>query len=369
MLQILSCCKSLGGDEKRKMKKKFAIVVVAIMVMSAVLVMPVVSDDGGMNHTEERAINEAITIIASQKCIRSIIESGLPSVEELSSALGYSTSEQIKATQVSPTKNTFTSCIYSDINGDSINDVLVHVTTTDPVTSMISTDIIALDGSDGTRLWNKGFENCVAVALPVGDLNHDNKNDVIIDLIMCFPPYPERSYGAVIAVNGCNGTELWSEYERGEMPEIVILAGIPANLTSANRTDVLVSTMKINLLSGTATSEITAKNGSTGRELWTKSFTDDIAVGLPADLTNDRKDEVVIIRMRIGRVTTASDVIAIKGTNGAELWSKHYLDEVIAEPAGDLTGDGANDLTVQIGCCEIEALRGYDGEKLWTMEV
>ena len=352
------------------MKKEFAIVVVAIMVMSAVLVMPVVSDDGGMNDTQERAINEAITIIASQKCIRSIIESGLPSVEELSSALGYSTSEQIKATQASSTKNII-SYIYSDINGDSINDVLVHVTTTDPDTSMTSIDIIALDGSDGTRLWNKGFENCVAVALPVGDLNHDNKNDVIIDLIMCFPPYPERSYGAVIAVNGCNGTELWSEYERGELLEIVILAGFPANLTSANRTDVLVSTMKINLSSGTATSEITAKNGSTGRELWTKSFTDDIdiAVGLPADLTNDRKDEVVIIRMRIGRVTTTSDVIAIKGTNGAELWSKHYLDEVIAEPAGDLTGDGANDLTVQIGCCEIEALRGYDGEKLWTMEV
>ena len=37
---ILSCCKNLGGDEKRKMKKKFAIVVViaVIMVSSAIAV-------------------------------------------------------------------------------------------------------------------------------------------------------------------------------------------------------------------------------------------------------------------------------------------------------------------------------------------
>jgi len=350
------------------MRRKFATAIIAIMVILPVLVMPGVSDEGGMNDTQARAINEEMMRFASQKCIRSLIEGELPSVEEISSALGYSIPEQIKATQVSSAKN-ISACVYSDITGDSINDVLVHVTITDPVTNETSTDIIALNGSDGERLWSKSFENCVAVALPVSDLNNDNKTDVIIEIITCLPPPPEISYGAVIVVNGCTGTEFWSEYERGEMFEIVILAGIPANLTSAHRTDILVTTLKINLIFGSVTSEITAKNGSNGRVLWTKSFRDNIAAGLPVDLTNDGKEEVVIASTQMGEFTMTSDVIAVNGDDGTERWRKHYLDEAFPEPAGDLTGDGANDLTVQIGCCKLEALRGYDGEVLWNMRM
>lgn len=359
----------------KKMKKQFTVAMVAIMVMSAVLVMPVVSDNGEMNDIQARAINEEMMRFASQKCIGSMNEGELPSVEELRAALGYPTSEQIKATQVSPSKN-ISSCVYGDITGDSIDDALVHVTYSLGPMGMLSTDIIAVDGKDGTRLWSKSFENCVAVALPVGDLNQDDKNDVIVEVLMCFDPISLSSYAEIIAVNGYNGRDIWSEYEEGGTLEIMLMAGIPANLTSANRTEVVVSTITIPLFGGTATSEITALNVSNGRELWSKSFREGV-FGVPVDLTNDGKDEVVIGTPRemaelteiIGEIFTARNVITVNGNNGTEIWSRHYLDAATFDPAGDLTGDGANDLTVQIGCCELEALRGYDGEELWTMEV
>ncbi|RCV65296.1 hypothetical protein C5S53_04450 [Methanophagales archaeon] len=37
--------------------------------------------------------------------------------------------------------------------------------------------------------------------------------------------------------------------------------------------------------------------------------------------------------------------------------------------ADDLTGDGATDLTVRIGSCRVDAVRGYDGTRHWTIEV
>lgn len=349
------------------MRKQFAIAMVAIMVMSLVLVMPVVSDEEGMNDTQERAINEAMIRIASHKCIRSTIEGELPSIEELSAALRYSIPEQIKATQVSQGKN-ITECKYCDITGDSIDDVLVHVTTKDPATNKTSTDINAINGSDGMRLWSKSFENCAVDAYSVRDLNDDNKTDVIITGL-CFPPSPERSYYKTIALSGWDGAELWSKQIEMETSGITIVAFYLANLTSANMTDVLIDSVKINLVIGTLTSEVTALNGSNGIELWGRTFIGRVAVVGPVDLTNDGKEEVVITSEQLGSSKTTSDVTAVKGDDGTELWNKHYSGEIDVDFAGDLTGDGANDLTVQIGCCELEALRGYDGKKLWTIEV
>lgn len=286
----------------------------------------------------------------------------LPPVEELISALDYSGSEQIKATPVSPDKN-ISATIYGDITGDSITDVLMHVTTTDPITTSSATDIIAVDGSNGTKLWSKSFENCsLAVALPISDLNYDNRDDVIIIIVMS-----GLNSGAVIALNGWNGTELWSKHEEVGVG-LVIMLGIPANLTSANRTDILVSTNKVDLVSLMQigiTSGITALNGSNGRVLWEETYTDSTAMGYPEDLTNDGKDEVVITCSTLKDMST---LIAVNGAYGMALWGERYSDEIDVDFVDDLTGDGANDLTVQIGCCKLEGLRGYDGEKLWCID-
>jgi outer membrane protein assembly factor BamB len=140
-------------------------------------------------------------------------------------------------------------------------------------------------------------------------------------------------------------------------------------LTSANRTDILVSTNKIDLPSLVEiriTSRITALNGTNGRELWKKTYIDFATIGYPVDLTDNGKDEVVI---SCSALKDLSILIGVNGADGMELWGERYSDEITVDFVDDLTGDGANDLTVQIGCCELEGLRGYDGEKLWSIDV
>ena len=335
-------------------------VMVAIMVLSTLMVPSVMSGSGyeKMNDWQTSTINEAMRM-ASQKCIGSMGGGELPPVDELISALAYSGSDQINTTQLFLDKE-ISDKEYKDITGDSITDVLMHIATTDPITTSSARDIIAVDGSNGTKLWSKSFENCsLAVALPVSDLNYDNRDDVIIMT-------SGMNASAVIALNG-NGTELWSKHEEVGVG-LVIMLGIPANLTSANRTDILVSTNKVDLSSLMQiriTSEITALNGSNGRELWKKPFADLATIGYPVDLTDDGKDEVLI------SCSTSKDMsilIAVNGADGMDLWGERYTDEIDVDVVDDLTGDGANDLTVQIGCCKLEGLRGYDGEKLWCID-
>ncbi|NQE54360.1 hypothetical protein C5S29_12270, partial [ANME-1 cluster archaeon GoMg3.2] len=286
-----------------------------------------------------------------------------------------------------------------DITGDSINDLLVLSYTVDPATgeSTIRSDIEAVNGTNGETLWNKSFDNCVAFMLPAGDLNGDNKTDIVINL-MYIDPISMGSSAKVIGVNGCNGVELWNKSKTGAKYEVVVMVGVPANLISTNRTDVVISTLtlsedfekppktswyipkeysvwnekngksKYSSLYGSRT-DITAINGSDGSELWEKSFTESLVFGVPVDLTNDGKDEVVIGMPEDGMNTTTPDVIAVNGSSGIEIWSNHYPDVATFSPADDLTGDGATDLTVRIGCCIVEAVRGYDGTRLWTIEV
>ena len=351
------------------MKRQFVIatVMVAIMALSVLMVPPVMSGlgDEKMKDGQTSAITEAM-VVASQKYVRSMFEYGSPSVEELS----YD--NQVKGTQMPPA---IRSCVYCDITGDSINDVLVHVFTVDPVTGMPTrTDIKAVNGSNGKTLWNKRFENCVALTLPAGDLNGDNKTDVVINVLACIDLISMRGSGKVIGVNGCNGAELWSKHKTGGRNEGVMMISIPANLTSADRTDIVISTITMTL-SGSRTN-IMAINGSDGSELWEK-YSGSMVVGFPVDLTNDGKDEVVIgmpqeigIPMATeGISATTPNVIAVNGTDGIEIWSNGYPEVATFSPAGDLTSDGANDLTVWIGCCRLDALRGYDGTQLWSIGI
>jgi hypothetical protein len=266
------------------------------------------------------------------------------------------------------------SLLHCDITGDSINDILVYVYTIDPVTDMPTkrSHINAIDGSNGETLWNKSFEDCLAVTLSAGDLNGDNKTDLVINLV-CTDLISMEASGKVVGVNGCNGVELWSKSKTGDRNEGVAMVGFPANLTSTNRTDVVVSTITFSRY-GSRTN-ITAINGSDGTELWEKSFTDSQVYGVPVDLTNDGKDEVVIgMPQEIGTPlammsTMTPNVIAVNGSNGIEIWSNRYPDVATFSPVDDLTGDGATDLTVRIGCCRVDAVRGYDGTRLWTIEV
>ena len=265
------------------------------------------------------------------------------------------------------------SCVYCDITGNTINDALVRVTTFDG--DMPTTEIRAVEGSNGEELWkSEKYLNCYADAHPAGDLNGDNKPDVLIVLGSCVDLISGKGYGEVIGVNGCDGTELWNKRNVGDRNEGVRMFGNPANLTSASRTDVVVNTITYTFY-GPRTN-VMAIDGRDGRVLW-----EDASVfGVPVDLNNDGKDEVVMgmpeemlkLLAPEGFEARAKSVTVVNGNNGEEIWNKSYSEVVTFEPAGDLTGNGANDLMVWIGCrnggCKLEALalRGNVFEKLWT---
>lgn len=275
-----------------------------------------------------------------------------------------------------------TSCIYCDITGDSRNDVLVRVTTFDGDMPMFT--IIAVDGSNGKELWkSEGYLNCYADTQPVGDLDGDNKPDVLIVLGSCVDIFSGKGYGEVIGVKGCDGTELWSTRIEGARNEAVRMFANPANLTSASRTDVVVNTITYTLY-GPETKVMAINGRDEGKVLWEKSVTTANSVfGVPVDIDNDGIDEVVIgmpeemaksLALE-GFKPRTSNVTVVNGNNGKEFWkdSKDYSDVATFEPAGDLNGDGKNDLMVWIGCrnggCKLEALRGTNGEKLWAYEI
>jgi hypothetical protein len=86
------------------------------------------------------------------------------------------------------------SCIYCDITGDSRNDVLMRVTTFDE--DMPTIEIIAVNGSNGEELWkSEKYPKCYADTHPVGDLNGDNKSDVLIVLGSCVDLISGKGYG------------------------------------------------------------------------------------------------------------------------------------------------------------------------------
>ena len=258
------------------------------------------------------------------------------------------------------------SYVYCDMTGDSINDVLVRVKSFD---EDIPTEIRAVNGKTGVELWQKKYRNCLVYTHPAGDLNGDNKPDVVIVLRSCVDVSSGKGYGKVIGVDGFNGNELWNQHKEGEMG--VWMTANPANLTSTSRTDVVVNTITYTTY-GPRTS-VMAINGCNGEKLWETPSTDNIVFGVPVDLTDDRKDEVVMgmpeeMVIPEGIIATATDVIVAEGSNYKEIIWKYpdvaTSDLATFDPAGDLNDDEVNDLIVWTGCCKLAALSG-NGDKLW----
>jgi outer membrane protein assembly factor BamB len=368
------------------MKKQLAIVMLAILVFSGI---PMVSANQAIASNEQNEISKMLKKIACQaEYIRSMTECDTPSSfclierEDIKKV----DKEKISITQI-PEQPAYQNMTFAfpagDLNGDSVDDVLQHVYKYNPDTELSTCEIIALNGNNGRELWNHRFNNALAVAYPAEDLNGDGTDDVIIDVIIGIELFPSSK---IIAVNGNNGAEIWSKLEPS-----AALAFLCGDLTGDNITELMVHVYSIDVINETIITTISPVGGSNGEELWSRRFDNAIAIAYPVgDLTSDGMDDCIVgvYRMEMAEIETeeapvpiSSEIIAIDGSDGSNLWNKTFNNSLsIAYPAGDLTGDGTIDLLIRICIfesesgnepaiiCEIMAIRGYDGIVLWIRD-
>ena len=154
-----------------------------------------------------------------------------------------------------------------------------------------------------------------------------------------------------------NATPLWKESHNG------------ANWTSAfsvsdldgdKKDDVLVLMCKYNEATNTETATVIAKQGCDGTQLWEESVTvtgSFIEAHTTGDLDGDGTEDVLVLLKKYdaNMDTTMATVIAKKGDDGTHLWEESVTGTesfISACPAGDLNGDGTEDVLVHTCICE-----------------
>jgi len=284
-----------------------------------------------------------------------------------------------------------------DLDGDGSDDVLVQIYKSDYATDSNTEKVIAKRGSDGTHLWEESIITTSPDyggiwAMPAGDLNGDGADDVIVQLyksVSATDTHTEK----VIAKRGSDGTHLWEESIITTSPDYGGIWAMPAgDLNGDGADDVIVQLYKSVSATGKNTEKVIAKRGSDGTHLWEESITTTSPDyggiwAMPAgDLNGDGADDVIVQLYKSVSATgmNTQKVIAKKGSDGTHLWEESITTTspgyggIWAMPAGDLNGDGANDVIVQLyksvsatstNTEKVIAKKGSDGTHLWEESI
>ncbi|NQE45057.1 hypothetical protein C5S31_03415, partial [ANME-1 cluster archaeon GoMg2] len=279
--------------------------------------------------------------------------------------------------------------IVPDIEGDGNPDVLVHTRRYDPATNTETRSVIAKKGSDGTQLWAEmtnasGENNCDLFAFPVGDLDGDGLDDVII--IKEKKDLTEKAE-KIIAKKGSDGTFFWEETVNASGSGYCnIYAYCAGDLDGDGLNDVIVIKSQSDWVAGTDREEILVKKGKEGTLLWNRSLsgiTCDIGVYCAGDLDGDGLDDVILSEWQQGADTSTAKIVANKGKDGTLIWdelvgTREYFTYDWADCPGDLDGDGVDDVIVtewyynessDTEMAKVIVKRGTNGTHLWEHAV
>jgi hypothetical protein len=269
-----------------------------------------------------------------------------------------------------------------DLDGNGVEDLLVY--SEQNFDTYWTAKIFAVRGSNGNTLWSKTASNkdCVWLypADPAGDLNNDGKDDVMMQHER-WNPSPEDYTTTIYALHGNSGSAIWSDASTA--PDSWMNAYPAGDLTGDGKDDVLVDPWKYNPITCRYYSDIVyAQRGYDNHLLWTKTGTD-MYYRQAGDLNRDGADDLLFYERSYDasadtyRPTVAS---AVNGRDCSTLWTKarsgsNYIN---ALPAGDLNGDGGEDVVVynlNYGSYDpslgefygdaISAVNGSSGSALW----
>ena len=309
-----------------------------------------------------------------------------------------------------------------DLNGDSIADFLLLNFAIDQANDSFVSQISAMNGSDGEMIWQKDYQDALAFASPLGDMNGDGCNDVMVNVFLRglrFIPYSE-----VAVCSGRNGTVIWSKPQLLALSyaqslkdvtgddkadlrvhifgidslnntlatKISVLDGVDGkeigseifsgalameyragNLTRDRDQDDLLAVYRIDKNMEDISTEITARKGQDRSQLWNATFKGCLAFALAGqDLTGDDIDDLLIYMVSFSPDSAALDLGVMRGEDGTLLWRRSFGSSIVLASAGpDLTGDGARDLMIyKLGeegaGLELQAVKGDDGKLLWS---
>jgi hypothetical protein len=267
----------------------------------------------------------------------------------------------------------------SDLNGDDAADLLVMNISSDAGTGSFESQISALNGADGSLLWQKEYPGSLVFAMTAGDLDGDGLTDIMVDEIVAGGSF--IPYSSVSALDGSDGTVIWSR------PQILAMTiAYPIQDSNGdNASEFLVHTFGMDGINNTLLTKIARVNGADGTKLDERIFSGSLAIEYPAgNFTSDPvQDSIAAIYQLDGSLAgemeeaplniTATRFEAIDGRERTALWNGSFSGPALAVPVMDLTGDGQDELVVYLlksakdgsFYSDIAVLQGSNGELLW----
>jgi len=263
-----------------------------------------------------------------------------------------------------------------DINGDSINDVVVMD---------IGHAVQALSGKDGRLIWEYGANELDGCASSKHDLNGDATPDVVIG----------TGDGRAIVLSGVSGHLLVEIRLSGSvhaisspdvnsdgMPDLIVSSTTGDIFAFSGKTEEILWKSRIepiwkplisgdldgdgiaDIVGGASEGNIYALSGSTGKTIWHGDFGGNMAAHT-GDLNGDGIDDVIACNL-----FRTDKLHAISGNDGKVIWSFNSegsgFDAAISP---DLDGDGLRDVIAGSNDKHIYAFCGKDGGIIWKSRI
>jgi hypothetical protein len=217
----------------------------------------------------------------------------------------------------------------TDLDGDGLDDVIVHEWAYNESTDIETVAIIAKKGTNGTHLWEQSVSGteCFIWAWPLFDLDGDGLDDVIVHE-WAYNESTDTMSMEVIAKRGYDGTHLWEQSLSDT--ECFIIAYQIVDLDGDGGYDFIVYEYEYNASVDTEEMAVIAKRGYDGTHLWEQSVSAsgywncDIWIDWIAYLDGDGLYDVIVYEGVYNATTntTTVELIAKKGNNGTHLWEQ-----------------------------------------------